>query len=100
MATHCSDTVTCPGGNCVGCSNGAIWCQDPRCIPNCPSSSCVYPDDHDFNGNMVVILILICLMTILFIIWFMYGPQLFTHNNDHYRANVIVPNEYLTMDYY
>lgn len=73
---------------------GNVWCQDPRCQPNC--QNCAIPKNHDFNANVVVIIILICLTTILFIVWFIYGPQLFENHDDHTRANVIVPEEYLT----
>lgn len=95
MSNYCSDPVICPNGNCVGCKNGQIWCQDPRCSPYCASSSCVIQDDHDFNGNLVVVVILLSLIAILFIVWFVYGPQLFEHHDDHSRANVILPEEYL-----
>ena len=83
--------MACSNGNCVGCRNGQIWCQDPRCAPYC--SGCAIPNDHDFNLNMVVIIILFCLLAILFIVWFVYGPQLFEQHSDHERANVIVPSK-------
>lgn len=90
MSNPCADNITCNGGNCTGCRNGQVWCQDPRCQPNCPT--CDYPgDEHDFNAGMVIVIILICLIAILFIIWFVYGPQLFEPHSDHERANVIVP---------
>lgn len=87
----CSNTTTCPHGDCTGCKNGQPWCQDPRCQPNC--ATCSIQDTHDFNANMIMIVILICLMAILFIVWFTYGPQLFEPHSDHERANVIVPVE-------
>jgi hypothetical protein len=95
MSSYCSDPVICPNGNCEGCKDGETWCQDPRCAPYCPGGLCAIPDDHDFNANMVVIVILFCLIAILFIVWFVYGPQLIEHHNNHTRANVIVPEEYL-----
>lgn len=67
---------------------------------SCPNDNCVDDNQspvsietHDFNANMVMIIILICLMTIFFIVWFIYGPQLFEKHSDHERANVIVPIE-------
>ncbi len=27
--------LACPNGNCIGCRDGHIWCQDPRCSPHC-----------------------------------------------------------------
>lgn len=91
MTTYCNDPVSCINGNCVGCMNGVTWCQDPRCAPNCPDNICHIQSDTDTNGNYVVILILISLITILFIVWFVYGPQLLESHNDHVRAGVIVP---------
>ena len=96
MSNSCSDPVSCLNGNCIGCKNGQVWCQDPRCAPYCPGNGCQIADDHDFNANMVVIVILICLLAILFIVWFVYGPQLFVNHDDHSRANVIMPEEYIT----
>ena len=83
------NNVTCPDGNCIGCKNGEVWCQDPRCCPNCPGEACIYPEDHDFNATMIIILIIICLVTILFIVWFVYGPQFFVSHDDHTLANVV-----------
>lgn len=94
MSNYCSDPGACLNGNCIGCKNGQPWCQDPRCAPYCPGSVCKFESSHDFNGYMVVIIILICLVTILFIVWFAYGPQLFEHHDDHIRANVIIPESY------
>lgn len=88
--SDCADPLTCPGGNCVGCRNGQVWCQDPRCQPYC--GGCAIPSTFDFNANMTIIVILLCLITIFFIVWFVYGPQLFEEHNDHKRANVIVPS--------
>lgn len=90
FATDCKDPITCPGGNCLGCRNGQIWCQDPLCQPFCPN--CAIPNAFDFNANMTIIVILICLIAIFFIVWFVYGPQLFEQHNDHARADVLVPS--------
>jgi len=94
MSSYCSDPAACLNGNCIGCKDGKVWCQDPRCEPYCPGNSCAIPNDHDFNGSMVVIIIILCLITILFIVWFVYGPQWIEYHDDHARANVIVPEEY------
>lgn len=72
--SHCSDFTTCPEGNCIGCKNGKLWCHDPRCSPYC--RECAIPPDHDFNGTVVVIIIILCLSCILIIIWFAYGPKI------------------------
>lgn len=93
--SNCADPVSCPGGNCIGCKDGVTWCQDPRCAPYCPGSQCTIPDTHDQNLNIVVTIILICLIAILFIYWVIYGPELFRPHDDHIRANVLVPQEYM-----
>ena len=93
MSDYCSDPVTCRNGDCIGCKKGVTWCQDPRCDPYCPGQGCSIPNNHDFNVNLVILVILLCLMAILFIVWFAYGPQLFEDHDDHARANVIVPKQ-------
>lgn len=95
--SYCTDPVTCPGGNCIGCKNSAVWCLDPRCAPNCPGDNCSIPDSHDSIVNIIMTIILLCLVTVLFIYWFMYGPQLFVSHDDHARANVIVPQQQVTV---
>jgi len=77
----------CLNGKCFGCKNGQTWCDDPKCNPNCPN--CQIRDDHDYNAGMVIIVILLCLFTILFIVWFVYGPQLFHQHSDHSKINYI-----------
>lgn len=94
MSNPCNEPVC--GGNCPGCKDGQRWCQDPRCSPYCAGEQCIFPSDFDFNGNIIVITIVLSLLAILFILWFIYGPQYFEEHNDHERANVIVPTEYLT----
>jgi hypothetical protein len=72
VENHCQDSVTCPGGNCEGCSNGEIWCQDPRCAPHC--KECKAPENHDEAVNYTIFLIIVLLLVLLFIIWYTYGP--------------------------
>jgi hypothetical protein len=76
----CGDTLTCPNGNCIGCRDGSPWCEDPLCQPYC--GGCSMTAGADTLGNMVTGIILICLVVILFIFWFMYGPALFRPHND------------------
>lgn len=89
--TYCQNNTTCPNGTCCGCKNGKIDCSDPCCSPNCPG--CQMKPSHDNVGNIITIIILICLAAILFIVWFIYGPKLFEPHSDHTRAGVIVPEE-------
>lgn len=88
----CSDQICQNGGYCPGCKDGQIWCQDPQCAPYC--QGCNISQYHEFAVNMTVIIILICLIVILFIIWFIYGPSFFEPHADYNRANIIVPKEY------
>lgn len=77
MSSHCSDPVICPDGNCPGCKNGSLYCQDTRCAPYCQGCHNVKIETHDFNANMMIFIILICLIVIFFIVWFVWGPSLF-----------------------
>ena len=92
MSTCCADPSCCIDGNCIGCQNGKIWCQDPRCFPYCPGDNCNYPEEHDFAVNILMTVIVMILLAILFVIWFAYGPSLFEQHDDHERANVLVPS--------
>lgn len=91
MSSLCTDPISCVNGNCVGCKNGKPWCQDPQCSPFC--SNCPTPQQHDFNANFVMGVIISALLAILFIIWFVYGPQLVESHSDYERANVIMPQQ-------
>ena len=88
----CSDPFCQNGLYCPGCKDGQVWCQDPKCSPNC--TSCNITPNHDFNVNMTVIIILVCLIALLLIVWFIYGPQFFQPHDDYKRANIIAPQEY------
>jgi len=78
----------CQRGFCPGCKDGTTWCNDDRCFPNCPN--CEIDDDHDLNAGVMIIIILLCLLTILFIVWFVYGPLLFKQHSDHSKIDYIV----------
>jgi len=84
MSTHCQDPLTCPEGNCTGCSLGETWCQDPRCEPNC--QDCQLPADHDAIVNYVMIIIIALLLLIAFILWFMYYPTIIPTNKYLYPS--------------
>lgn len=85
----CTNPITCSEGNCIGCENSQIWCQDPRCAPYC--SGCAPPTNLDFVVNMTVIIILVCLIAILFIVWFIYGPRFFHPHSNYEQANILIP---------
>lgn len=77
--SNCANTELCADGNCIGCQNGQIWCQDPRCHPYCQGEECLMSSDHDANANIVIIIILLALIMILIIVWFFYGPSFFRY---------------------
>lgn len=68
------NTITCPDGNCPGCKEGKQWCLDPRCDPYCANCSMLQGDE--FIGAMVTLIIVVCLMALLFIVVFLYGPSM------------------------
>lgn len=70
---QCQDPVTCPGGNCPGCKNGQIWCQDTRCLGYC--TNCLPDETTDRFGYSILFVIIIVLLLILFTIWITYGHQ-------------------------
>lgn len=81
MSEICQNAFLCPGGNCSGCKNGKIWCDDPSCAPFC--SECFIVQGHDFISNWVFVLIISALIFLLFVIWVGYGPNMFLlHSNE------------------
>lgn len=67
MSNPCLAT-TCLNGNCVGCRSGAVWCDDPRCFPNCPNC----PNTSSNNNSWLVTIILV-LLGVLLVIAFIIG---------------------------
>jgi hypothetical protein len=70
---QCLNPVTCPGGNCPGCQNGKIWCQDPRCDPQCPN--CFYDQQAERYGFVTIMIIILALLLIILVILITYGHQ-------------------------
>ena len=64
----CSDPVNCPNGNCPGCRNGQIYCDDPRCYPDCPTC-----DVTTSSGNWIIIMIILILLGVLLVMAFIVG---------------------------
>ena len=67
MSNPCLAT-TCLNGNCVGCRSGAVWCDDPRCFPNC--ANC--PNTSSNNNSWLITTILV-LLGVLLVIGFIIG---------------------------
>lgn len=89
---QCLDPITCPDGNCSGCKNGEIWCQDPRCDPQC--ANCVYDQTADRFGYSVMFLIIVAILLIIFAIILTYGHQTmyyFVPNSQLEEKGYLVP---------
>ena len=68
MSNICSDNIQCPNGNCVGCRNGQLYCNDPRCYPNCKNC-----DTTTSSGNWIIVLIILILLGVLLVMSFVIG---------------------------
>jgi len=55
-------------GNQVGCLNGQVNCNDPRCYPNCPNCSTTTS-----SGNWIIITIILILLGVLLVMAFIIG---------------------------
>lgn len=73
MSSSYCTSDTCNNGNCQGCRNGELWCDDPRCSPYC--QSCEMPDDFDYLVNVLFIVIIVGLVILILCVLFMYGPR-------------------------
>ena len=63
----CLDESECPGGNCEGCKDGARFCDDPRCRPNC--KDCAQSQSLGLFV-FIVIGILIFILILGYFIWY------------------------------
>lgn len=55
MTERCQSS-SCAGGNCPGCLNGAVFCEDPRCYPDCQGCDTKPPGQN--NGWLVSIILI------------------------------------------
>jgi hypothetical protein len=74
MVAYCQNPNFCPEGNCEGCKNGQIWCQDPRCAPYC--SDCQVPIQYDNFVTSVTFSIIFLILLLAFIIFVFFGPKI------------------------
>ena len=63
--SNCSDPNN---ENNVGCRNGQLYCNDPRCFPNCEGCSA-----NTSSGNWIIIMIILILLGVLLIMGFIIG---------------------------
>lgn len=71
----CSNPVTCPGGNCVGCAGGRVNCGDPRCFPYC--HGCRAPPHRERNANTAFSIVALCLFAIMLLLLMLYSARFF-----------------------
>ena len=71
MINNCSSEL-CPDGNCLGCKDGEIHPNDPRCAPYC------YPVPHKKdvidNAFFGILSFILFLLMVLFIMAWLYLP--------------------------
>lgn len=73
MSNPCAAS-NCLNGNCPGCRNGVLYCNDPRCYPKC--TGCDTKTDN--NSNWILITVILVLLVILLILSFVIGYGWFT----------------------
>jgi len=61
--SNCSENPNGPG-----CLNGQVYCNDPRCFPNCPNCS-----TNTSSGNWIIITIILILLGVLLVMAFIIG---------------------------
>ena len=67
MSSRCVSSPTCPNGNCVGCRNGSLFCNDPRCYPDCPDCN-IKVGNSNWVLNMIILILLGVLLIVSFIV--------------------------------
>ena len=90
MSTRCADTLNCPGGNCVGCRNGQIYCEDPRCYPNCEGCNTTTS-----SGNWIIITIILILLGALLIMAFVVGFDWFNKSKKAAEPKNLTVNKHI-----
>lgn len=87
----CTPGPTCPGGNCAGCRGGNLYCNDPRCYPNCPNCNTSPTTTTTTTSSWWLVMIILILAILLLIFLFIMG---YDYWNKHKAAmepkNVIV----------
>ena len=63
MTDRCQSS-DCPGGNCPGCRNSILYCQDPRCYPDCPGCD-TKPEGQSNWWLTAIVLVLLGVLLVL-----------------------------------
>ena len=83
--SNCSDLNLCPNGNCEGCLNGEVWCQDPLCDPYC--QNCQIDKEHDAISFWILAIIFFALLVLLFIYYLFFGPSILYFHDDYTKLS-------------
>lgn len=81
--SQCNPSPACPDGNCIGCKDGIINCQDPRCVGYC--TNCIPNKTWERFGFGVYFVIILVIFLIIFVVWLTMGHQVayyFVPNSD------------------
>ena len=80
MSNPCSAS-TCLNGNCPGCRQNNLYCEDPRCYPDC--AGCTTSEESNSN-NWILVTIILVLLGVLLVMGFIVG---YSWYKDRQKAN-------------
>jgi hypothetical protein len=90
MSTNPCDPSVCPGGNCIGCSNGQLNCNDPRCYPNCKNCN-----TKTSSSNWIIVTIILVLLGVLLVMAFIVGFDLYKKGKKAAEPKKITVNKHI-----
>lgn len=90
MSNRCS-TSTCLNGNCPGCKNGVLFCEDPRCFPNCQDCN----TNTASNSNWILITVILILLGILLLLAVVVGFGWFTDRKKAMEPKELTVNKHI-----
>ncbi len=96
LTTHCQNKQTCPDGNCPGCHDFGLFCEDDRCHPHCEDCPGVR-NKGTITAVGIIIVIIAVILLIVGCFWAYTGFQepdfMFGMAPDHSRySSITEPN--------
>ena len=85
MSDNCSQNPNAPG-----CINGQLYCNDPRCYPNCPNCSTTTS-----SGNWIIITIILILLGVLLVMAFIIGFDWYKKSKKAQEPKNITVNKHI-----